>query len=479
MKLSDVLRGTDANVLRTTVTGLSQGVAAPSQLAEEINGFSADSRQIARGDVFFALAGERVDGHDFVESAFEAGAAGVVVTENWLNEKAATGRFPPNRWILTGPSPLAALQQLAQYWRDKHDLTVVGVTGSVGKTTVKEMTAQVLSAFGKDTVLKTSGNLNTEIGLALELLKLNPQHRYAVLEMGMYQRGDIALLANIARPKLGIVTNVQANHLERTGSIEATAQAKAELVHALPPEGLAILNGDDRLVRFMCGSSRCPAMLFGLRKQLDLSGQNVCSQGRSGFKLSVRHGAKLVPVTCSVPGAHNAINILPAAAAAHHLGLSWEGIVDSLRVVSIPDRLSYLPGPLGSTILDDRYNASAPSVIAAIDLLMSEPGRKLALLGDMYELGAEEEAQHRLVGQHAAGLDYLILVGPRTRWIAEEALSAGLALERIVTAKDNEEAADAARSLLKTGDTLLVKGSRGLRLEEVVKALASLTGTTA
>jgi UDP-N-acetylmuramoyl-tripeptide--D-alanyl-D-alanine ligase len=473
LKLADVVIGTKAEVYRTTVNGLAQGVAAGSQLAEELDGFTADSRSVSRGELFFALPGERVDGHAFVSTVLNSGAAGAVVSKTWLGTSGKGMSFPPNRWLLATDEPLNALQNLASYWRSKHDVTVVGVTGSVGKTTIKEITAQTLEQGGSDHVLKTTGNLNSEVGMPLELLRLNDKHRVAVLEMGMYQRGEIALLARIAQPAVGIVANVQPNHLERTGSIEATALAKAELVQALPEDGLAVLNGDDALVRLMHVSACCPVTYYGLATRFDTWADGVESLGREGFTARVRHGTIVRDVACPIPGAHHAINILPAIATARYLGLSWDGIVEAIRTISVHGRLAYISGINGSTLIDDRYNASGTSVVAALKLLHSEPGRRLALLGDMYELGPEEEAQHRLVGREAAYLDHLILIGERTSWVADEAIRAGLSSGRIVSAAGNEDAVAAARAILASGDTMLIKGSRGLHLEEVVAALSA------
>lgn len=373
------------------------------------------------------------------------------------------------------PDPLNALQQLARYWRMKHDLSVIGVTGSIGKTTVKEAVCQALQPLGENAVLASAGNLNSEVGLPLELLRLRPDHKAAVLEMGMYQRGEISLLADIANPQVGVVTNVQANHLERTGSLVHTAQAKAELVLALPREGLAVLNGDDPVVRAMAPASAAFTVSFGLSRRWDFAGTDVRSYGRDGFRVVVKHGSSALTVSCPAPGAHNAINILPAVAIAHHLGVPWTNISEALAGFHVPGRAVFVDGPSGSIILDDRYNASAASVLAALRLLRDESGRHAALLGDMYELGDAEEAEHRMVGRACGGLDFLMLLGPRTRWIEEEAVRAGLPRERIISVHDKERAVAVAKETLRSGDVFLVKGSRGLYLEDVVSALTETT----
>jgi UDP-N-acetylmuramoyl-tripeptide--D-alanyl-D-alanine ligase len=427
-----------------------------------------DSRQVSQDSIFVALPGEKVDGHSYVKTALEAGASGAIVqrADQLLN-------LPAGKRLFVVDNALTALQNLAGYWRRKHNILVIGVTGSVGKTSVKEAVSWTLGTLGPGTVLKTAANLNTEIGLPLELLRLGKEHRIAVLEMGMHARGDISLLSRIAKPDVGIVTNVLPVHLERTGSIEATAQGKSELVHSLPSTGLAILNGDDEMVRAMAYATAAPAALYGIQKRhYDFRLSDVRGRGSHGFDATYKHGSHTLNVACPTPGVHNAVNLLPAIAAAHHAGINWAAIQDRIETFRLADRVQFVPGPNSSVLLDDRYNASGASVLAALNLLREEPGRHFALLSDMYELGSEEEAQHRMVGRSAADLDGLILYGPRTRWIAEEALKYGLSKNRVVQVGDNEQAIEAARQLLGPGDVMLIKGSRGMQLEVVVEALS-------
>jgi len=473
LTLSDLLMGTKAQVHRTTLDGLLQGLATSGELENEISACVVDSRRAAPGSIFFALKGEKVDGHAFVGDALARGAIGAVV------ERPIDGPLPPNKLMLFATSSLRGLQDAAAYWRGKHDLAVIGVTGSVGKTTVKEAIAQALTPLGEARILKTEANLNTEIGLPMELLRLNRAHKVAVLEMGMYQRGDIALLAKIARPQMGVITNVQPSHLERTGSIQNTARAKAELAHALPRDGLAVLNGDDRLVRAMAWATPAASVFYGTEGRGDFVARDVEGLGQSGFRTTIVHGARRFPVCCPTPGRHNAINLLPAVAVAHRFGVSWNSVQAALNEFRLTGRAEFIPGPRGSTLLDDRYNASAASMIAALNLLREVPGRRMAMLGEMLELGELEEEQHRMVGRHTADLDRLLLLGQRTRWIAEEAERAGLPAERIVQLGDNGQAVEAAVEALGPGDVMLIKGSRGLELESVVEVLANLDGSRA
>jgi UDP-N-acetylmuramoyl-tripeptide--D-alanyl-D-alanine ligase len=462
--VADVICGTRAEVYSTTVDGVEKGISYPTDLNAAVSAVVVDSRTVSDGNLFVALKGERVDGHSYVKTALRMGASGAVV-----DRLDGIADFPPGKRIFVVDDTLAALKRLAGYWRRKHEVLVIGVTGSVGKTTVKEAVAWTLGGEG---VLKSSANFNTEIGLPLELLRLRSQDRIAVLEMGMYQKGDIATLSKIARPDVGIVTNVLPVHLERTGSIEATAQGKAELVHSLPASGMAILNGEDNLVRAMANATAAQATLYGRHKaQYDFQACDIHGRGSNGFEAQYKHGSHGMRVLCPTPGMHNAMNVLPAIAAAHHIGVDWASIRSRVASFRVGDRMSFVPGPNRSVLLDDRYNASGASVVAAIELLMETAGRHFALLGDMYELGKEEEAQHRMVGKSAAGLDGLVLYGTRTRWIADEATRRGLPKDRVIQVGDNEQAIEAARQLLGPGDVMLIKGSRGMQLELVVEAL--------
>jgi len=421
-----------------------------------------DSRQAQADDLFVALPGERHNGHDFIAHAVAGGATGV------LAEHRPSG-LPPDVTVFQVGNSLAALQALAAYWRAKHDLKVIGITGSLGKTTCKELTAAVLaSAFA---VLKSEANLNTEIGLPLTLLQLRPDHQRAVLEMGMYGPGEIRLLCQIARPQMGVVTNVGPIHMERLGSLEAIAAAKAELVESLPPEGTAFLNGDDPLVAAMAQRTAARVISFGTTQECDIRGTVLASAGLQGVTLRLACGDETVDVATALPGRHNLHNVLAAAAVGLADGLPLRRVAEALE--NLPEaelRLRTLAGPNGSTIIDDSYNASPASMLAALDLLAELPGRHLALLGDMLELGAFEEEGHRLVGQRAArGLHALYVVGQRGQLIGEAAQEAGQPEVHFLRSK--EEAAAILRRALRQGDHLLVKASRGLALETVIEEL--------
>lgn len=417
-----------------------------------------DSRRVDRGDLFFALRGEHHDGHDFVGAAFAAGAAGAVV------ERPLPA--PRDAAVFHVSSALEALQRLAAYWRRRRHLRVIAVTGSVGKTTCKELIAAVLAA--RYCVLKSEGNLNTEIGIPLTLLGLRPHHQRAVLEFGMYARGDIALLARIAGPCVGVVTNIGPVHLERLGSMGAIASAKAELVESLPPDGLAVLNGDDPLVAALAGRTRARAVLYGLSSQCDVRATGVESHGLEGITFRLHARGRSTVVSCPLPGRHHVYPALAAAAVALEEGMALDEIASALGSARPDLRLRVLEGPNGSVIIDDSYNASPAATLAALDLLSEMPGRRIALLGEMRELGAAEEEGHRSAGARAAKTcDLLFVAGQRCKPLAEAAAAGGLEVRWVEPAG----AAGILRKELRPGDCLLVKASRAMGFEAVVDAL--------
>ena len=422
-----------------------------------------DSRQAAAGDLFFALRGDRADGHDFVAAAIAAGAAGAVV-ERPL-------QTPQDAAVFQVSDTLQALQRLAGYWRRRHDIGVVAVTGSVGKTTAKEIIASVLETRYR--VLKSEANINTEIGIPLTLLGLTPQHERAVLELGMHARGDIALLARIAAPiQIGVVTNIGPVHLERLGSMGAIVAAKAELIEALPADGLAVLNGDDARVAALAARTPAQAVLYGLSSQCHVRASDIAAQGLDGISFRLASGGASIPVRCPLPGKHHVYPALAAAAVALHEGFTLDEIAAALAEARFDLRLRVLRGPNGCTLIDDTYNASPASMLAALDLLSELPGRRVALLGDMRELGAAEEAGHRRVGERAASAcDLLFVIGDRARPLAEAAAAAGLRETRFLDSK--EEAIARLRREARAGDHLLIKASRALALEDVVDALVA------
>jgi UDP-N-acetylmuramoyl-tripeptide--D-alanyl-D-alanine ligase len=465
-----------------TFADLVEGLTGqrPPNLEQKLADVVIDSRQVCPGSLFVALKGEREDGHDFIADAFQRGAIAAIVEKKpdigyWiLDIRQALFQYPiPNiqypACFLVEDS-LKALQQLAAYWRGKHTPRVVGVTGSIGKTTTKEVIYGVLSQRFR--TLKSEGNYNSEIGLPLTLLGLEPSHQRVVLEMGMYDLGEIAELAAITRPHIGVVTNVGPSHLERLGTIERIAQAKTELVEALPADGVAILNGDDPWVRQMAARTKAKVFYYGLGQACDLWANHIESQGLEGIRFRFHHGSETIHAKVPMLGRHSVHTALAAAAVGLVEGQSWEEIIDGLRGAA-QLRLLVVSGLQGATILDDTYNASPASSIAALNLLEELDGRKIAVLGDMLELGAFEEEGHRKVGRRALDVvAVLITVGERGRLIAEEALACGMERGEVFIEEDNYSTITRLREIVAPGDIILVKGSRGMKMEEIVTALA-------
>ncbi len=443
-----------------------------------------DSRRASPGSLFVALRGESRDGHEFITEALNRGAVAVIA-----EERAKSLRLGPNVHYVDGaaglqptpqtlvptifivPSSLKGLQQLAKDWRKKFSTQIVAVTGSLGKSSTKELIATVLRQRFK--TLKSEGNLNNEIGLPLALLQLNETYERVVLEMGMYALGEIRELCEIAQPHIGIVTNVGPTHLERLGTIEKIAQAKGELVEALPDDGCAILNGDDPLVHAMENKTRARKFFYGLDTRNDLWADGIESFGLDGIAFIVHSGAERLHLRVPLLGRHSVHTALAAASAGLVQGLSWDEITKGLTDLAAQLRLVAVKGEKETTILDDTYNSSPASALAALNLLNELRGRKVAVLGDMLELGSYERRGHDLVGGRAAQVvSALIAVGSRGRWIGNAARDAGMAEDRIHYADGNAQAIEILRKVMEPRDVILIKGSRGAKMDEMVVALA-------
>jgi UDP-N-acetylmuramoyl-tripeptide--D-alanyl-D-alanine ligase len=452
-------------------------------LPVRISSVVVDSRQIEAGSVFVALRGEREDGHLYVGDAFDRGAIAAIVeqapgcgTVLDLRDPAQempTGIEPPVCLLVR--DSLSALQEVSAWWRAQFDVRVTGITGSIGKTTTKEFVASVLAQRYR--VLKSKGNLNNEIGLPLTLLELDESYEHVVLEMGTYGPGEISLLAKLARPNVGVVTNVGPVHLERMGTIERIAQAKSELPQSLPADGVAILNRDDEWVRGMADKTQARVLMYGLSADCDLWADEVESHGFEGVRFRFRYTwptGRQESVHAHIPlmGRHSVHTALRAAAVGLVEGLSWDEILRGLRQGE-QLRLFVVPGVNGSTLLDDTYNSSPDSAIAALNLLDELEGRKIAVLGDMLELGAHEVEGHCRVGRRAMDVaSLLVAVGERGRLIGQGALDYGMAPEQVVLLDDNAAAIAYLQEVVQEGDIVLVKGSRGMAMEQIVEALA-------
>jgi len=443
-----------------------------------------DSRQVIPGSLFVAMAGERVNGHDFIEEAFRRGASFALIQRDveasfrTLDLRSVTSADFFSRQDLTPPlclrveNTVTALQQIARYWRRKLDLRVVGITGSVGKSTTKEMVAEVLSTRYR--TLKSPGNLNNEIGLPLTILRLSPGYERAVLEMGFYVPGEISFLCDIALPQIGIVTNIGTVHAERAGSQEAIAQGKAELVQALPPapEGVAILNFDDPWVRKMEERTKARVFFYGLSREANLWADNVVGLGLEGIRFRLHYQGETLHVRIPLIGRHSVHTALRAAAAGLAEGMNWQEILEGLNQGHTQLRLAAVRSQTGALLLDDTYNASPESMLAALNLLDELEGRKVAVLGDMLELGPYERGGHEMVGLRAAQVaNILLTLGARAHMIAEAARRAGMKKSSILEFDEFEPLMEWLTNNLVKDDAVLIKGSHGLRMDRITSML--------
>ena len=422
----------------------------------EISGVAIDTRKVARGDLFVAIDGEHVDGHDFLADAAARGAVAALVT------RAIDSALPQ---VLVKDATLA-LGDLASAARAQHSARVIGITGSNGKTTVKTLAASILSRHGRTHV--SSGNYNNELGLPLTLLSMPQDTQFAVLEMGAGKPGDIDYLAGIARPDVGLVTLIAPAHLERMGSVEGVAETKGALYRALPADGVAIINADDAFARFFTGLAGSRKVLrFGLDHPSDV-GADIIEQAMTGshFILSTPQGD--AEVALPLPGRHNIANALAAASIALALDIPLDTIVAGLEQVSgVAGRLRCMTTRGGWTLIDDSYNANPSSMAAAIDTVLLASGERWLVLGDMAELGADARALHAGIGRRARerGVERLFAVGP-LNVAAVEAFGAGA-----VHFADKATLISALKEQLHDGVTCLIKGSRSAGMEQVVAAL--------
>lgn len=426
-----------------------------------------DSRKVRPGSLFVPLRGEQADGHRFLGDAIERGATGLL-------SRMRPPDTPKEVTVFLVEDTLAALQQAAKRWRTLQSARVIGITGSVGKTTTREAVAQVLD--GRFSTLESPRNFNSDIGLPLALLGLAPSHEWAVVEIGPYNRQEMELLVNVGAADIGIVTNVGPTHLERFGSIEATEQIKGLLPASLPADGVAILNGDDERARRMRSRTAARVILFGLGDDVDVRATDVTARGLDGISFTLHlPGENPVAVRTPLAGAHQAMTALAAAAVASVAGFAPSEIAAALTTLQTGSRLKPRRSYAGATILDDVYNAAPLSMRAALDLLAEMPGQRIAVLGDMLELGTEEEAAHREVGAYATGrCDRLIAVGPRAQGITDGAWDTGH--REIQWFEHKEEATKLLRQEIGADDVVLIKASHGLALETMVAALITPPG---
>ena len=435
--------------------------AGPPEWEAPLRGGTNDSRAVEPGSLFVALQGEQTDGHRYVPDAIERGATVLLVQHLSTMPDLETRQPAPLIW--QAPDPLRALQLFAAWWRARFPaLQVVGITGSVGKTTAKNLSAAALRT--QMPVLASPRSFNNEIGIPLTLLSLAAIHHVAVLEMGIYDVGDIGFLARIARQQIAIVLNVEAVHVERAGSIERVAQAKQEIVETLSLGGISILNHDDPRVWAMRAAAPGPIRSFGLEPGVDWRGMDIEALPE-GLRMTLVHEGQHYPLRSALPGRHHATALLAAATLLEVLGVPIPAIIPALEAIPAESARQQLRrGPANRLIIDDSYNASPVSVRAALDLLASQTGpRRVAILADMLELGPTSRQDHLAIGAYAGQkADLVLAVGPLAQDIAAAAGSSA----RWYPDKAAVYAEVAA--LLEPDDIVLVKGSRGMKMEDVV-----------
>jgi len=436
----------------------------------EALGYSIDSRTIAAGDLFFAVRGERMDGHDYVEAALADGAVAAVVSMRWLKpatvDEAKLLRVPESE----SDCVLHSMQKLAHAVRRHWGKRVIGVTGSAGKTTTKECIAQVLGA--KFCVLKTEGNFNNHYGLPLTLLRLEPEHDVAVVEMGMNHAGEIAALAKIAEPDWAVVSNVAPVHLEFfADGIDGIACAKYELVQALPADGMAFLNGDDERVAAMARGMGKRAVLYGTNPGLTVRAVEIEEQGLEGtrFRAGIGLKGKVVKVHLRLMGRHNVLNALAAIAVGTESGIPLAECAVALEQMRPGKMRGEVVEWRGAKIVNDAYNSN-PQALAGmmVALRKTSAKRRILVAGEMLELGPEAEQLHQECGEAATGLDVVIGVRGLAAKLVEGAKSAGVVAEFVETP---EAAGEWLQANLREGDVALLKGSRGVKLERALEAL--------
>jgi len=440
------------------------------------DGVSTDTRTITAGSLFVPLAGAHFDGHDYIGQAVGAGAAGVLVQRGreGLLEKSAGEAA-----IISVDDTLKALGDLARYWRARFQIPVVAITGSSGKTTTKEMAAAIIGR--EKQLLKNEGNFNNLVGLPMTLFQLNESHEVAVLEMGTNRRGEIARLTEIAGPTVGVITNVGPAHLEGLKSLETIREEKGDLFRVMDNRGTAVINLDDEALAPWAEKWKGKKMTFGIQADADVTASHITHEGEKGtiFKLLMEGASReiLLPVL----GFHNVSNALAAAAASSAAGLSFDAICQGLMAFRpVGGRMEVYRLKNGGTLIDDTYNANPASVAVALKTLQGLKGecRSTVILGDMLELGSEAEKYHEEIGRSLAdtGVNKVYLRGDFARVTAKGAMKRGMKSDQVLIDLSTEETVAHLKACLKTGDWVLVKGSRKMKMEEIVQAIVSAIG---
>jgi UDP-N-acetylmuramoyl-tripeptide--D-alanyl-D-alanine ligase len=428
-------------------------------------GVTTDSRKVAPGNLFIPLVGEKFDGHSYIEQCFNSGAA-VCLTEKPIPQR-------DNAAAILVDDTARALRDLAAWHRSKYTAPVVGITGSVGKTSTKDMIHCVLSRQYE--VLKTQGNFNNEIGLPLTLLNLENKHEIAVIEMGMSNFGEISRLTAIARPSIAVITNIGVSHIEKLGSQQGILKAKLEILEALKPDGLVVLNGDDPLLKELAGKLSFRTVFYGMNPGLDCRAENYEPLGEAGSRFDISISNKTYIVTIPVPGIHNVYNALAAIATGLEMNIPMETIIEGISNYSPGNMRQNIINCNGLKVINDAYNASPQSMQAAINVLeeLSVKTRGIAVLGDMLELGAMSEELHYSVGSFIKNkkINHLITVGNYSENILRAVSDSGCSDISLRHFRSNSDALEYILSIVKNGDFILIKGSRGMKMEQIADGI--------
>jgi len=428
--------------------------------ASSFSGVSTDSRRIKKGDLFIPIIGKRFDGHKFIGSALKKGASGSLTSKKI--------KLPENKTIIFVKDTLKAFHQIAKAYKERFKLPSIGITGSSGKTTTKDMLASILSMSGK--TLKTDENYNNEIGVPITLLTLDKTCKYAVIEMAMQGLGEIEELAQITRPNVAVITNVGSAHREHLKSEENTAKAKGEILKFQKNKDTAILPADDKYFNYLKKKAKGKVISFGIDSPTDVRAKDIRFQGDSSLFVIETKDFE-VPINLPLPGKHNIYDALAAAASACAVGIKPSQIKKGLEKFKLSGKRLNIIYSKNIKIIDDTYNANPESMAASLNVLENYPSRRIAVLGDMFELGKIARKSHENIGRLAASLNIeaLVTVGKLSKYAARSAALNGL--KNVHMTGSNNEAVKVLRKIVRAGDTILVKGSRGMRMEAIVEKL--------
>jgi len=428
-------------------------------------GVTTDSRKVAKNNLFIPLVGEKFDGHDYIEQCFRAGTA-VCLTEKPIPQL-------DNAAAILVKDTAKALRDLATWHRNKYDIPVVGITGSVGKTSTKDIISCVLAKHYE--VLKTQGNFNNEIGLPLTLLNLNSTHELAVIEMGMSGFGEISRLTAISQPQIAVITNIGVSHIEKLGSQQGILKAKLEILEGLKPEGLVVLNGDDPLLRELKGKLNFKTVYYGMNSELDYVAQDYESLGEAGTRFNIKLVNRTYKVNLPVPGIHNVYNALAAIAVGIEMNIPMKVIIDGIAQYSPGNMRQNIVTYNGMKIINDAYNASPQSMQAALNVLeeLCSKTRGIAVLGDMLEMGDMAKELHYSVGRFIKDkkIDYLITVGRDSKNIMQAVADSGNQKIKLQHFDNNNDALKYVLNIIRQGDFILIKGSRGMKMEQIADGI--------